>query len=455
MRYDVVVVGAGMAGMAAAALLAKEGKTVCVVERSPFLGGRAMSKWYRGHKIMLGAHLLEDPGDGLTRIMDYLGKVLDHGLPNDNLPFWEGDRWRPIQEFYKKTNRADLMKCINGLLTTPWEDLERWDHAPLREWMAQYTADEGVYLVWETVSMLEQLTDRWYDHSASDNLFVRKMHYQTRNTAGYSFWPNGGFDKIFDDLADGFQAAGGELRLSTPVDKVVVEGGAVKGVRLLDKATRAGGELLEADQVIVTASVWNVLDLFEPDGLPYDLTERIQLLANKRNRVAWLGYYIAAREPVVTLSERELGAWFHTPRTGLSGFYLCQTAFDRTVSPEGEYLHVTGAAFDPVHLGDRAWMKRKWEEFWLDLEEMFPNMRTATIWKKAHLVNTFGVLCKPGLVGAVRPTNRVYAVDGLWLAGDSYRARGIGVDKAARSGLTVAEGVLGRRIPYFEETWRY
>ncbi len=32
-RYDVVVIGAGAAGLTAAALLAKEGKRVCVVER--------------------------------------------------------------------------------------------------------------------------------------------------------------------------------------------------------------------------------------------------------------------------------------------------------------------------------------------------------------------------------------------------------------------------------------
>jgi phytoene dehydrogenase-like protein len=455
MRYDVVVVGAGFAGMYAASLLAKEGKSVCVVERSAYLGGRAMSRWYRGHKIMLGAHLAEDPGDGMTRMSEYLGKEIDHGLPNDNLPFWDKDRWVPIQQFYKNTNKADLMKCIQALLETPYEGLEKWDYAPLREWMAQYTSDEGVYLVWETISMLEQLTDRWYDHSASDNLFVRKMHYQVRNTAGYSFWPKGGFDKICDDLADALREHGGEVRLSTPVDKVLIERGTVKGVRLQDKATRRAGEVIEADHVIVTASVWNVLDLFDPEAIPFDLAERIKLLASKRNRVAWLGYYIAAKEPVVKLSERELGAWFHTPRAGLSGFYLCQTAFDESVSPKGEYLHVTGAAFDPVHLGDRAWMHRKWDEFWRDLEEMHPRMKKAVIWKKPHLVSTFGVLCKPGLVGAVRPANRVYAVDGLWLAGDSYRARGIGTDKAARSGLSAAEAVLGRRIPYFEETWRY
>ena len=49
----------------------------------------------------------------------------------------------------------------------------------------------------------------------------------------------------------------------------------------------------------------------------------------------------------------------------------------------------------------------------------------------------------------------VRGVDGLWLTGDTTRARGIGVDKAARSGITSAEAVLGRRLEYFADTVRY
>ena len=46
-------------------------------------------------------------------------------------------------------------------------------------------------------------------------------------------------------------------------------------------------------------------------------------------------------------------------------------------------------------------------------------------------------------------------VDGLYLTGDTTRARGIGIDKAARSGITTAEAVLGGRDPFFADTVRY
>ena len=55
--------------------------------------------------------------------------------------------------------------------------------------------------LWEFLVVLECMTDDWYDHSASDNLYVRKMHYSEKRMAGYSFWPEQGWDGLFQDLA--------------------------------------------------------------------------------------------------------------------------------------------------------------------------------------------------------------------------------------------------------------
>ena len=66
---------------------------------------------------------------------------------------------------------------IKTLLDTPFEELEKWDDRSLREWILQYTYDQGVVDLFEFISVLECMTENWCDHSASDNLFVRKMHY--------------------------------------------------------------------------------------------------------------------------------------------------------------------------------------------------------------------------------------------------------------------------------------
>ena len=79
------------------------------------------------------------------------------------------------------------------------------------------------------------------------------------------------------------------------------------------------------------------------------------------------------------------------------------------------------------------------------------------VWRRRHLVHnpSFGVIQKPGLVGVYRPHWRAPNVDGLYFASETFRSRGIGVDRASRAALTVVEDMLGKRLPGFENTWRY
>ncbi len=52
-NYDVIVIGAGVAGMTAASLLAQDcGKKVLVLERAPFIGGRCLSYVGEGDKVV-------------------------------------------------------------------------------------------------------------------------------------------------------------------------------------------------------------------------------------------------------------------------------------------------------------------------------------------------------------------------------------------------------------------
>jgi phytoene dehydrogenase-like protein len=449
MKYDVAVVGAGTAGLVSASILANEGKKVVLLEQGRDLGGRSRHWRHRGHELGLGSHLVEDPGDSLTLVCEMLGVPLDHSDRSDSMPFWDRDGWKPIQEFYGGASKQGLKRCIEAVVETPYAEFDTLDHLSLREWMRKYTSDDGVFLVWEAISVLEQITSRWWEHSASENLYVRKLHYTLKRTAGYSFYPLGGWMKVWNGMGEAFRRIGGEIRQPATVRRVLVENAEVRGVQLHD------GEAIEANDVVVSVPVWNLPRLFDDGVLPWDLLQRIELLRKNKNRACWIGYWIAAEEPVIAMTEREMGSFFSTPRTGLPGFTLNFTGYDPTVSPEGEYLTCVGAAFDAVdHFGDKGWIDRKFHEFWLDIEDMLPMAKHA-LWKKPHLVTTYGVINKPGLVGAVRPDAIVRGVGGLWLTGDTTRSRGVGIDKAARTGITAAEAVLGKRLPRFADTVRY
>src|SRR5215472_2049774 len=115
-NYDVVVIGAGAAGLSAGALLAKEGKRVLVTDRSPVLGGRAMAVPDEGFKVNVGGHLLEDPGSGLTKVFEHVGKKLVHGAVSAGMPVWDHDRnrWGSIRDRYSG-NKAELKKVIKAI----------------------------------------------------------------------------------------------------------------------------------------------------------------------------------------------------------------------------------------------------------------------------------------------------------------------------------------------------
>mgnify|MGYP003460947752 FL=1 len=55
-KYDVAIIGGGLAGLTAANFLVKEGKKVVVLEKSNRLGGRAITNNKNGVLMNLGVH---------------------------------------------------------------------------------------------------------------------------------------------------------------------------------------------------------------------------------------------------------------------------------------------------------------------------------------------------------------------------------------------------------------
>ncbi|MGH9247052.1 MAG: phytoene desaturase family protein [Acidimicrobiales bacterium] len=460
--YDVVVIGAGAAGLSAGALLAKEGKRTLVLERAPYLGGRAMAAADDGFKVNLGGHLIEDSGSGLTKVFEHVGKVLIHGEVSKEMPVWDNETrtWGSIRDRYGG-DKTELKKVIKVLTETSWDELEAWDDRPLREWILQHTDDQGVIDLYEFLAVLECLTDEWYDHSASDNLWVRKMHYEEKHMAAYSCWPEQGWDGMWKDLADAIVEHGGELRFGVGVDRVLIENGAVKGVALPRQPRVLPNEVFEddvvdAECVISTLPVWNVLNVVPEWELPDWYAGQIRYLAQDRYRVSWLNLYLATEEPVTMYDERELSTWLATPHSPTPGYMFDQAAMDPDSAPAGMHLYTLGGVIPGEHGRDRRYLLDMFERFERGVIEMYPGLANY-VWRRRTLVfdPSFGVIQKPMLVGTYRPHWRAPNIDGLYFASETFRSRGVGTDRAARAALTCVEDYLGRRLATFGDGWRY
>ena len=459
-KYDAIVAGGGFGGLVAAALLAKLGKKVILLERESDLGGRVRSVHYEGYTINMGPHLIEDSGSGLCKIYEFFGKKIEVGVISDAMPVWTGTEWRPVGERYKG-NKEELKSLIRELINTDYAEFDKYDHLPLRAWLLERKASQGVIDLFEFVAMLEQLTDEWYDHSASENLYVRKMHYQEKGMAGYSFWPKDGYEKLFAELKEVITQHQGVVRMETEVSRVLIDKGKVEGVLvrrrhkdLFNESVEE--EVLESPIVISTLPVWTVLNIVPAESLPEWYVDLIRNIAQEKHKACWIGVWAASEKQIFAKSEKELTAWFKTPRTGLAGFSYSASSYDPSVAPAGKHLFTCGFACKAEQISNRAWLSKMFQNIEADLEEMFPAFKK-TLWRKRYTVfePAFGILGKPGLCGSFRPDFVAPNIEGLYFVSDTFRGRGIGIDKVARTALSCVERIQGKKIPFFENSWRY
>ncbi len=456
--YDVIVVGGGAAGSVAAAVLASEGKTVLLIERDEVLAGRARYFDVEGYRLQWGPHLLEDPGSGITAILARFGVTLEHGPTNDGMAVWGDGGWQQAGDFYS-SGRAELARVAGEVAALDLDGLDALDQTSLGHWLAERTSNERVIELFELMAVLEGQTGRPEDHSASDNLFMRSLHLRERRKPGYSYVPVGGFEQLFENVGTLASSAGAEVRRGVSVAGVAVDDGNVRGVYVESGRRRVPNEVLpleriDADAVILTLPAWDVLGLLPRDVVPAWYLELVERMTTEEARGSWIGFYAALPEVAQIYTPRELAVWFATPRTGLPGFAYTHSMLDPGSAPEGGHLFVCGVACDLAAVRDRRRLASVLAGFEADMEELYPVLG-ASSFRVRHVVTNFGLKARPGLVGAMRPHNVVPGVEGLLVGGDTFRGRSVGIDRAARSGLTCAELVLGHKVSGLEGTWRY
>jgi phytoene dehydrogenase-like protein len=286
MRYDAVVVGAGVNGLAAALHLAVKGWKVAVVEKSDAAGGAvktgeitrpgfrhdlyamnlslfAGSPFFAAHKDRLLAHGLAFAGAEhcfATAFPDgsWLGveKDLDATAARiAALSTADAERWRAMVAAF-----GDDAPHLFALLASP---LPSW--AAARAIVAAWRA-RGTAWVADTARLLVASPRDWLDENFENEklkamMAVWGMHLDfAPDCAGGALFPylesmanqnfgmalgQGGADTIVSAMVRAIAAAGGEVRLNAPVQSIAVERGAATAVVL------TSGERLDAKRAVI------------------------------------------------------------------------------------------------------------------------------------------------------------------------------------------------------------
>jgi len=102
-KYDVIVVGAGIAGLGVAAILSKEaGQKVLVLDRFPMFGGRMMSyEGYpaKGWRTEIGLHMVElGEKASCTELNARVGKKVEWAPFSQTVDIWNGKNFINVAE---------------------------------------------------------------------------------------------------------------------------------------------------------------------------------------------------------------------------------------------------------------------------------------------------------------------------------------------------------------------
>jgi prolycopene isomerase len=316
-RYDVLIVGAGLSGLTAAALLAKRGLSVLVLERCCQPGGSCGAFRRRGYTLDLGAAMLFGFGErGFNPhrfVMNELEESLDvyrhEAMYRLHYPdaegrdrpvvFWpEKERffdelarlfpssigelkslYRDLEGLYKTVMSANSVflspsetpkaELIRGLLAHPISEarLLRLMTKSAGSLMRRHVKDEAIY------RFFDKLTSTYTYTSIEETPALLAVTMFVENHVGGSYYPAGSPMMLAAKLEKALERRGGSIRYSSTVSRILVEGGRAGGVEL------ESGEKLFANKVLYSGTVWNLYERLLPSGLtPPELLAKVRAL---------------------------------------------------------------------------------------------------------------------------------------------------------------------------------
>lgn len=316
-RVDVAIVGSGLGGLVAGALLAKAGLSVAVFEAHYTAGGCA-TQFSRGPKraryhFDVGLHYVGDCGEGgaiptMLRDAGVSGVRFRPMDPDgfDRLVFPDHElripadvglyRDRLVDMFPRERRAIDRYVRLVRAVMRATRQMERRGRPRLTEVVPLAIAglrlaphrSSTMQAVFESIGMRDPrlralVLGQSGDYGLPPSRVSALLHM---GLAGHYFrgayYPEGGGQVIADGLAARIEALSGTVHLRTPVERILVEGGRAVGLRLEAKAGDAPRDV-RADLVISNADYKRtLLDLVGREHLPAGVaarTERAEMAA--------------------------------------------------------------------------------------------------------------------------------------------------------------------------------
>lgn len=277
-KQRVAVLGAGPMGLAVAYQLALDGKQPVLFEADAVVGGMTASFDFGGLPIERYYHFHCTSDHAFMALLDELGLAGKLRWVATRMGYFHNNRvsaWGNPLALLRFPGLSLLGKFRYGLhafLCTRRSDWRDLDGIEAQGWIRRWVGDEAFNLLWRKLFDLkfydyaQQLSAAWI--WSRIRRIGRSRYSLMREKLGYL---DGGSSTLLHALQTRIEALGGEIHLSTPVQRVVMVEGAVQGVQ-----TAAG---LQPFSTVISTVPTPFLPRLMPD-LPEPILNQFRALKN-------------------------------------------------------------------------------------------------------------------------------------------------------------------------------
>ena len=418
---NVVVIGGGIAGLAAASFIARSGRSVRLFEQSRALGGRAQTKQQDGFYLNIGPHALYRSGRGIE-VLRELGIEPRGGVPSVSGAF-------AVKGGVKHTFPAG---AVSLLMTSLFGLSAKLEAARLLASIAKIDGDR----------MMNVSVQEWLDQSVS-HAEVKELILAAFRVATYTNAPDlmsagaaieqlkkaqdksvlyldSGWQTLVDALRDAASRSGVKADTGMRVDAVTRDAtGEINGVRLAD------GTEVEASTVVVASSPSVLSALLE--GF------------RQTSLASWADKAIPVRAACLDLALSHLPKPKATFALGIDRpHYLSVHSAAARLAPEGSAMICAAKYLPPDHNDSSESVERELERL-VDLIQ--PGWREVVVQRRflpdMVVMNALPLASLEGTRG--RPGPQVVDVPGLFVVGDWVGEEGLLVDASLASARRAAE----------------
>ena len=448
---DICIIGAGIGGLTAGALLTKKGYKVIIFEKERLIGGRALSfdassftlenykdllsrfkmhvpfsepdletifkeNMLEGYKLDLGYHAIG--GGVLSNLNSILSELDDHveileshvGLiKDDGFDF----------PFLSRTDKLKILPNIFRLLFSSEKTMKQLDSVSMTETIKKYGKGK-MKLILEIFSRSITTVNNLDRISTGEMFRSQRNLYRGSKPVGY---PKNGLSSIHQKLADFITQNGGKIHLEKPVKKILFDGKKATGVVVEDK---------EYSFKIIVSNVL-IQDLFNIADEKYFPKEYVKNIKSLKGTGSLCAYYSLKK-----IDSNLLGKTFHfiernigvdgDDAVGMIDFMAALP--ESSLAPSSDYLVQSYIICTPDEAKDKEMLNTLRELLDKNLEKLMPDFHSHLKWAIYPAVWHLDGVAKT--IDNTKSDIKT-PVESLYIIGDCVKAPGIGINCSLNS----------------------